>query len=149
MTPTLPMSATNSTMVNSGGPNTLGNIPVSPITDRQIGNTTVDMADERHLFNIHSGIMQTAHQTFWNEINDPQTHPSQVKKATKCMNDMQEEICSKLIPMLEESPKDDQTEESENSKSEDLAPQNGHVKDLTENDRLTQEGRQQAMLEMC
>ena len=58
--PTIPMSATNSTMVNPGGPNTLGNIPVSPIIDRQIGNTTVDMTDEKHLFNVHSGIMQTA-----------------------------------------------------------------------------------------
>ena len=55
-TPTIPMSSTNSTMVNSGGPNTLGNIPVSPIIDRQIGNTTVDMTYERHLFNVHSGI---------------------------------------------------------------------------------------------
>ena len=58
--PTIPMSATNSTMVNPGGPNTLGNIPVSPIIDRQIGNTTVDMTDERHLFNIHSGITHTS-----------------------------------------------------------------------------------------
>ena len=48
------------------------------------------MTDERHPFNVHSGIMQTVLQTFQNRINDPQTHPSLVKKATKCMNDMQE-----------------------------------------------------------
>ena len=35
-----------------------------------------------------------------------------------------------------------------NSKPEDLAPQNGHAKEPTEKDRLIQEGRQQAMLEM-
>ena len=75
--PTIPMSATNSTMVNLGGPNTLVNIPVSPITDRQIGDKTVDMTEERHLFNVHSGITQTALQTIQNKINDPQTHPSQ------------------------------------------------------------------------
>ena len=146
--PTIPMSATNSTMVNPGRPNTLGNIPVSPIIDRQIGNTTVDMTDERHLFNVHSGITQTALQTIQNKINDPQTHPSQVKKATKSMNEMQKEISHKLIPILEESPKDDHTEELENSEPEDLASQNNHVKELTEKDRLIQEGRQQAILEM-
>ena len=62
------------------------------------------------------------------------------------MNELQEEISHKLIPILDESPKDDQTEESENSKHEDLAPQNGHVKELTEKDELIQEGRQQTML---
>ena len=61
---------------------------------------------------------------------------------------MQEEISCKLIPILEESPKDHQTEEPEKSKPQDLAPQNGHVKELTEKDRRIQEGRQQAMLEM-
>ena len=61
---------------------------------------------------------------------------------------MQKEISHKLIPILEESPKDHHIEESENSKPEDLAPQNNHVKELTEKDRLIQEGRQQAMLEM-
>ena len=70
-TPTIPMSATNSTMVNSGGPYTLGNIPISPIIDSQIGKTTVDMTNERQHFNVHSGIMQTALQTFQNKINDP------------------------------------------------------------------------------
>ena len=65
-TPTIPMYATNSTIVNSGGPNTFGNIPISPIIDRQIGNATVDITDERHLFNVHSGIMKTALQTFQN-----------------------------------------------------------------------------------
>ena len=112
-TPTIPMSATNSTVVNSGGPNTLCNILVSPIIDRLIGNITVDMADERHLFNVHIGIMQTALQTFQNRINDPQTNPSQVMKATKCVNDMQEEISHKLIPILTELPKSDQTKVSE------------------------------------
>ena len=146
--PTIPISATNSTMVNPGGPNTLGKIPVSPIIDRQIGNTTVDMTDKIHLFNVHSGITQTALQTIQNKINDPQTHPSQVKKATKYMNEIQKEISHKLIPILEESPKDDHTEESDNSKPEDLAPQNNQVKELTEKDRLIQEGKQQAMLEM-
>ena len=102
----------------------------------------------RHLFNVHSGIMQTALQTFQNRINDPQTNPSQVKKATKCMNDMQEEISHKLIPILAQSTKDDETKESVNSKPEDLAPQNGHLKEETEKDRLIQEGRQQAMLKL-
>ena len=63
-TPTIPMSATNSTMVNPGAPNTLDNIPVSPIIDRWRGNTTVDMTGERHLFIVLSGITQTALQTF-------------------------------------------------------------------------------------
>ena len=99
-TPAIPMSDTNGTMVNPGGPNTHGNIPVSPIIDRQIGNTTVDMTDERHLFNVHSGIMQRTLQTFQNKIDDPQTHPSQVKKATKCMNDMQEEIAINSYPSM-------------------------------------------------
>ena len=135
-------------MVNPGEPNTLVNIPVSPIIDRQIGDNTVDMTEERHLFNVHSGITQTALQTIQNKINDPQTHPSQVKKATKCMNEMQKEISNKLIPILEESAKDDHTDDTENSKLEDLAPQNNHMKELTEKDRLIQEGRQQAMLEM-
>ena len=71
--PTIPMSATNSTMVNPGGPNTLGNIPVFPIIDRQIGNTTVDMTGERHIFNVHSGITETVLQTIQNKINDPDT----------------------------------------------------------------------------
>ena len=106
------------------------------------------MTDERHLFNVHSGIMHTVLQSIQNKINDPQTHPSQVRKATKCMNEVQKEISHKLIPILEESPKDDHTEESENSKPEHLAPQNNHVKELTEKDRLIQEGRQEAMLEM-
>ena len=147
-TPTIPTSATNSTMVNYGGPNTLGNIPVSPIIDGKIGNTTVDTTDERHLFNVYNEIMHTTLQTFQKRINDPQTHLSQVKKATKCMNDMQGQISCNLIPILEESPKDDETEESEDSKFEDLAPQNGHVKELTVKDRLIQKGRQQAMLQM-
>ena len=56
------------------------------------------------------------------------------------MNEMQKEISHMLTPILEESPKDDHTEESENSKPEDLAPQNNHVKELTEKDRLIQEG---------
>ena len=64
------------------------------------------------------------------------------------MNEMQEDISHKLIPILQESPKDDHTEESKNSKPEDLALQNNHVKELTVKDRLIQEGRQQAMLEM-
>ena len=147
-TPTIPMSTTNSTMVNSGGPNSLGNMPVSPIIDRQISDTTVDTTDERCLFNVHSGIIQKALHTTKNRINDPQTHPSQVKDATIFLNDMQGQISHNLIPILEESPKDDQIEESENSKPEDLAPQNGHVKEMTEKDRLIQEGGQQAMLEM-
>ena len=148
ITPTIPMSATNSTMVNSGGPNTVGNIPVFPIIERQIGDTTVDITDERCLFNVHSGIIQTALKTAQNRINDPQTHPSQVQEATKFMNDMQGQISHDLIPILEESPKNDQTEESENSKPEDLASPNGHIKELAEKDRLIQEGRQQVMLEM-
>ena len=85
---TIPMSVTNSTMVNSGGPNTLGNIPVSPIIDRQIGDTTVDTTDEGHLSNAHSRIIQTVLQTAENRINDPQTHPSHVEEATKFMNDI-------------------------------------------------------------
>ena len=64
------------------------------------------------------------------------------------MNNIQEEIIHKLIPSLAESPKDDQKKESVNSKPEYMAPQNGHVKEQTEKDRLIHEGRQQAMLEM-
>ena len=43
---------------------------------------------------------------------------------------MQKEISHKLIPILEESLKDDHTEESENSKTEDLAPPNNRVKGI-------------------
>ena len=39
-------------------------------------------------------------------------------------------------------------QKSVNSTPEDLAPQNGHVKELIEKDRLIQEDRQHAMLEM-
>ena len=64
------------------------------------------------------------------------------------MNEMQKEISHKLIPILEESPKDNHTEALKNSKPEDLAPQNNHVKELTEKDGLIEEGKQQAMSEM-
>ena len=142
------MSATNSTMVNPGGLNTPVNVPVSPIIDRQEGVTTVDTTDERHIFNVHCGITQTAIQTVQNRIDDPQTHPSDVKKATKVMNNILGQISHDLIPILEESLQDDQTEESDNSKPEDLAAQNGHEKEMDEKDRLIEEGRQQAMLEI-
>ena len=48
------------------------------------------------------------------------------------MNEMQKEISNKLIPILEESPKDDHTDDTKNSNPEDLAPQNGHEKELAE-----------------
>ena len=65
------------------------------------------------------------------------------------MNDIQGQINYDLKPILEESTQKDQTEESDSSKPEDLAPQNGHEKELTEKDSLIQEGRHQANLEMA